>query len=139
MSGEADDRPEIGRLKELKNRRPPWQLLMVGNTDGPIAFSAETNNALTRIFDLLPHLGGVTVKTANSDLAVSRDFSGNYVEEVDRLLAGILSSEPEITGIVFPATATRPEHMATVEDAHLLPEGKELAATEAAHEGGEEG
>lgn len=107
------------------------------NTDGLIAFSAETNNALMRIFDLLPHLGGVTIKTTSGDLSLSRDFPGNYVNEVDALLAGILNSEPEITGIVFPATGTRPEHMATVEDPHLLPEAKELAAAEAANETGE--
>jgi|GEM_PF-3791412 len=33
-------------------------------------------------------------------------------------------------GVVFPATGTRPEHMATVEDPHLLPEAKELAAAD---------
>ena len=130
MSGETGDGGGIGRLTEIRTRRPPWQLLMVGNADAPIAFSAETNNALTRIFDLLPHLAGVTIKTTKGDLNVSRDFAGNYVKEVDQLLAGILNSEPEITGIVFPATATRPEHTATVEDPHLLPEGKEFAATE---------
>ncbi|WP_037426432.1 hypothetical protein [Sinorhizobium sp. CCBAU 05631] len=134
MSGQADDRVGIGRLKEIRTRRPPWQLLMVGNTDGPISFSAETNNALTRIFELLPHLGGVTIRTTSGDLNVSRDFAGNYVKEVDELLASILTSEPEITGIVFPATGTRPEHVATSEDPHLLPEGKELAATSRAEE-----
>lgn len=137
MSGQADDRVVIGKLNEIRTRRPPWQLLMVGNTDGMIAFSAETNNALMRIFDLLPHLGGVPIKTTSGDLSLSRDFPGNYVNEVDALLAGILNSEPEITGIVFPATGTRPEHMATVEDPHLLPEAKELAAAEAANETGE--
>lgn len=135
MSGQADGRVGIGsRLRDIGSRRPPWQLLMVGNTDGPIAFSAETNNALTQIFDLLPHLGGVTIKTTSGDVSVSRDFSGNYVNEVDELLASILTSEPEITGIVFPATGTRPEHVATVEDPHLLPEAKEFAATSRADE-----
>lgn len=69
MSGQDDDRVVIGKLNEIRTRRPPWQLLMVGNTDGLIAFSAETNNALMRIFDLLPHLGGVNLAGVGAHLA----------------------------------------------------------------------
>lgn len=34
MSGQADDRVVIGKLNEIRTRRPPWQLLMVGTPMG---------------------------------------------------------------------------------------------------------
>ncbi|WP_337738520.1 OST-HTH/LOTUS domain-containing protein [Sinorhizobium meliloti] len=108
MSGQADDRVVIGRLNEIRTRRPPWQLLMVGNTDGMIAFSAETNNALMRIFDLLPHLGGVTIKTTSGDLSLSCDFPGNYVNEVDELLAAFSIANPKSPASCFPRPARVP-------------------------------
>lgn len=134
MAESTYEKSAINQLKEMPLRRPPWQLLMTGNTDEPLRFTAETNNALTRIFDLLPGLGGVTIKTAKGDFSVSRDFPGDYTQTVDTLIAGIFTNEPEITGIVFPATSTRPEHTATADDPHFLPEGKKLAAIAAALE-----
>jgi len=127
----------IERLKETPLRRPPWQLLVVGNTEEPLHFTAETNNALTRIFDLLPGLSGVTIKTTKGDLSVSRDFPNGYTDMVDNFIASVFRNDPEITGIVFPATGTRPEHTATADDPHFLPEGKALASIAAAHKAGE--
>lgn len=125
------------RLKEMPSRRPPWQLLIVGDTEGALPFTAETNNALTRIFDLLPNLGRVTIKTTKGDLFASRNFPSGYTETVDSLIAAVFKNDPDITGIVFPATSTRPEHTATADDPHFLPEGKALAAIDAALKAGE--
>lgn len=127
----------IEYLKELPLHQPPWQLLMVGNTQEPLRFTADTSNALKRIFDLLPSLGGLTIETTKGDLTVSRDFPSGYMEAVDNLIAAIFENEPEITGIVFPATSTRPEHTATADDPHFLPEGKTIAAITAARKAGE--
>lgn len=122
----------VDRLKEMPSRRPPWQLLIVGDTEGALPFTAGTNNALTRIFDLLPNLSRVTIKTTKGDLFASRNFPSGYTETVDSLIAAIFNNDPEITGIVFPATSTRSEHTATADDPHFLPEGKALAAIDAA-------
>lgn len=127
----------ITRLKQASSRRPPWQLAIMGNTDEPVTLSAETVNALTRIFDLLPALGEVTIKTEQGDLSVSRDFPSGYTQTVDTLIASVFENDADITGIVFPATSTRPEHMATADNPHFLPSGKEIAAITASHEAGE--
>ncbi|WP_266065042.1 hypothetical protein [Brucella intermedia] len=92
---------------------------------------------LTRIFDLFPHLSGVTLKTRHGDLQVTRDFPSNYTAEVDAMLATIFENDPGIAGIVFPATSTQPEHTATPDDPHWSPDGKALAAIDAALKAGE--
>ncbi len=97
--------------------RRPWNLLMTSQARAAF-FDARTNNALSRIFDLLPHLTRITVETAAGDVRVSRDMMHEYTDEVDRMLAAVFEANPEITGprimgIVFPATPTRPEHKAT--------------------------
>ena len=120
-----------------RSYRRPWQFLMVGNTGEALSISARTSNALTRIFDLFPHLDGVTLQTRHGDLRVTRDFSGNYPAEVDSLLASIFETDPDITGIVFPATGTRPEHIATPDDPHWSSDGKALAALEEKVKAGE--
>ncbi len=127
----------ITKLKQASSRRPPWQLAMIGNTAEPVHLSAETVDALTRVFDLLPALGGVTIKTEHGDLSVSRDFSSGHAEAVDALIASVFENDANITGIVFPATSTRPEHMATAENPHFLQSGKEIAAITASHDAGE--
>ena len=93
--------------------RRPWNLLMVSQERKAPFFDARTNNALKRIFDLLPHLTRITVETAAGDVRVSRDMMHEYTVEVDRMLAVIFAANPEITGVAFPATPTRPEHQAT--------------------------
>lgn len=127
----------ITHLKQASSRRPPWQLAMIGNTDEPVHLSAETVNALTRIFDLMPALGGVTIKTEHGDLSVSRDFPSGSMETVDALIGSVFENDAAITGIVFPATSTRPEHMATADNPHFLQSGKEIAAITASHDAGE--
>ncbi len=127
----------ITQLKQASSRRPPWQLTTIGNTDQLVHLSAEIVNALTRIFDLVPALGGVTIKTEHGDLSVSRDFPSGYTETVDALIASVFENDTGITGIVFPATSTRPEHIATADNPHFLPSGKEIAAITASHEAGE--
>lgn len=110
---------------------------MIGNADHPVHLSAETINALTRIFDLMPALGGVTIKTEHGDLSVSRDFPSGSMETVDALIASVFENDAYITGILFPATSTRPEHMATADNPHFLQSGKEIAAITASHDAGE--
>ncbi|WP_236760106.1 MULTISPECIES: hypothetical protein [Rhizobium/Agrobacterium group] len=110
---------------------------MIGNTDEPVTLSAETIGALTRIFDLVPALGAVTIKTEHGDLSVSRDFPSGSMETVDALIASVFENEADLTGIVFPATSTRPEHMATAGNPHFLQSGREIAAITASHEAGE--
>lgn len=127
----------ITQLKQASSRRPPWQLSMIGNTDEPVHLSVETVNAMTRIFDLMPALGGVTIKTEHGDISASRNFPSGYMETVDALIGSVFKNDADITGIVFPATSTRPEHMATAENPHFLQSGKEIAAITASHEAGE--
>lgn len=112
---------------------------MIGNTDVPVHLSAETVGALTRIFDLIPALGGVTIKTEHGDLSVSRDFPSGNMERVDALMGSVFENDAGITGIVFPATSTRPEHMATADNLHFLQSGKEIAAITASHDAREIG
>ncbi len=95
--------------------RRPWNVLMVSRERKAPFFDARTNNALTRIFDLAPHLTWITVETTAGDVRVSRDMMHEYIDQVDRMLAVIFAADPHITGIVFPATPTRHEHKATSE------------------------
>lgn len=98
--------------------RRPWNLLMVSRERKAPFFDAKTNNALKRIFDLAPHLTWITIRTDAGDVRVSRNMMHEYTVEVDRMLAMIFAANsgitgPRITGIVFPATPTRPQHQAT--------------------------
>lgn len=113
-------------------QRRPWQLLITGNPKEPIAFSVETRDALTSMFELFPHLGSLTLKTRQGDLSVTRDFPGDYTSRVDEMIAVVFRNDPEITGIVFPATSTRPEHTATPDDPHWSADGRILAEISAA-------
>ncbi len=85
----------------------------------------------------MPALGGVTIKTEHGDLSVSSDFPSGSMETVDALIGSVFENDADITGIVFPATSTRPEHMATADYPHFLQCGKEIAAITASHEAGE--
>jgi hypothetical protein len=58
----------------------------------------------------MPATDAMRVETAAGDVRVSRDMMHEYTVEVDRMLAVIFAANPDITGIVFPATPTRPEH-----------------------------
>ncbi|MEY9199430.1 hypothetical protein ABIA16_004609 [Sinorhizobium fredii] len=123
------------RLAEV--RRSPWQLLMTSVREDAPALSTETNNALTRIFELLPHLDSLTVQTPNGDIRVTRDFPSGYAAELDRMLADIFRNDPTVKGIVVPATGTAPEHIATHDNPYWSPNGKKLAAIDAALAAGE--
>ncbi|MET4692154.1 hypothetical protein [Sinorhizobium fredii] len=118
-------------------RRPPWQLLMTSVSNDAPALSAGTNSALTRIFELFPHLGSLTVQTTGGDIRVTRDFASGNAAEVDRMLADIFGNDQAVTGIVFSATGTKPEHIATPDNPYWSPDGKTLAATDAALAAGE--
>lgn len=111
------------RLKQLRQGRP-WQLLMIG--DGISQITAEDVDALTRIFDLFPHVGGLDVTTSAGPIRVSRDFPSDYTRRVDQLLAGIFEHNPAVTGITFPATSGRPGHTATPDDPHWSAQGQAL-------------
>ncbi|KSV84376.1 hypothetical protein [Sinorhizobium sp. GL28] len=125
------------KAKLAQVRRPPWQLLMTSVREDAPALSTETNNALTRIFELLPHLGGLTVQTTSGDIRVTREFASGYAAELDRMLADIFRHDPAVNGIVVPATGTAPEHTATRENPYWSPDGKTLAAIDAALAAGE--
>ncbi len=116
----------VKRVRESAQTRP-WQLLMLSNGSRPISFSEQTVSALTRILDLLPHLGGLTIRTASGDVHVSRDFSGDTTDTVDSLISTILTADPDISGIVFSGSGQSSEHVATRDDPHYLPVGKEVA------------
>jgi hypothetical protein len=107
-----------------KMRRPPWQLMMTSTSDKQILpFSAATIRELTRIFELFPHISHLTVQTREGDVRVTRDFSGNYPAAVDAMLENIFRNDPDITGIVFPGTGAKPDHMATRDNPHNSPDG----------------
>lgn len=130
------DRAAIFAL-DLTSGRRPWQLLMTSTSENLPVLSAETNNALTRIFELFPHLTSLTVQTTGGDMHVGRDFWNGYTTEVDRMISTIFQNDPAVTGIVFPTTSTRPEQTATHNDPHWSPDGKALAAIDAALKAGE--
>lgn len=125
------------RAKLAEVRRPPWQLLMTSAREDAPALSSETNYALTRIFQLLPHLGSLTVQTTHGEIRVTRDFASGYAAEVDRTLAEIFRNDPAVTGIVVPATGTAPGHTATRDNPYWSPDGKTLPAIDAALASGE--
>ena len=93
--------------------RRPWNVLMVSRECKAPFFDARVSNALARIFDLVPHLTWITVETTAGDVRVSRDMMHEYTDQVDRMLATVFAADPDIAGVVFPATPTRPEHKAT--------------------------
>lgn len=125
------------KAKLAQVRRPPWQLLMTTVSEDVPALRIETKNALTRIFELLPHLGGLTVQTTSGDIRVTRDFASDYAAEVDRILADIFHDEPAVKGVVVPATGMVPAHTATRDNPYWSPDGKTLAAIDAALASGE--
>jgi hypothetical protein len=116
----------IKRVRESVQSRP-WQLLMQSNGSQPISFSEQAVSSLTRILDLLPHLDGLSIRTEAGDVHVSRDFSGDTTGAVDSLIATVLADDPNIRGIVFSGTGKQSEHVATRDDPHYLPAGKEFA------------
>lgn len=116
----------VKRARQSAQTRP-WQLLMLSKSSQPISFSEQTISALTRILDLLPHLDGLTLKTEAGDVHVSRDFSGDTPTAVDSLISTILTADPDISGIVFSGSGKSSEHVATRDDPHYLPAGKEFA------------
>lgn len=105
----------------------PWQLLMQSNGSQQTSFSEQTVSALTRMLDLLPHLDGLTIRTEAGDVHVSRDFSRDTTGAVDSLIATVLTDDPNIRGIVFSGSGKQSEHVATRDDPHYLPAGKEFA------------
>lgn len=116
----------VKRARQSAQTRP-WQLLMLSNGTQPISFSEQTVSSLTRILDLLPHLDGLTLKTETGDVHVSRDFSGDTTGMVDSLISTILAADSDISGIVFSGSGKSSEHIATRDDPHYLPAGKEFA------------
>lgn len=116
----------IGRVQEIPMRRAPWQLVIVGNgSDNTATVSQESTIALTRMFDHLPNLTGVTLRTDKGDLVVTRDFPFGEMQMVDSLIASVFEHDPHITGIIFPATGNRLKHVATVDKPHFLPPKQE--------------
>ncbi|KND57345.1 hypothetical protein BVER_02742c [Candidatus Burkholderia verschuerenii] len=121
----------------LKERRPdrPWQLLMIGK--GISQITPQDVDALTRIFDLFPHVGGLDVTTSAGPVWVSRDFSSDYTHQVDQLLAEIFQRNSAVTGIAFPAASGQPRHIATPDNPHWLAQGQALEALSKACQRGE--
>jgi len=116
----------IEHVQEMPMRRLPWQLVIVCNgSDNTATVSQESTIALTRLFDHLPNLTGVTLRTDKGDLVVTRDFPFGEMQMVDSVIASVFEHDPHITGIIFPATGNRPKHVATVDKPHFLPPKKE--------------
>lgn len=122
MNENTDTQTSLSRLRQGR----PWQLLMIG--EGISQITAEDVDALTRIFDLFPHVGGLDVTTSAGPVRVSRDFPSDYTGRVDQLLASIFERNPAITGITFPAVSGRPEYTATPHDPHWSAQGQALEA-----------
>lgn len=123
-------RTAIDRVREQVKARRPWQLLMVGmGGENKAAVSPATTNALTRLFEYLPGLRGVTLQTADGDLHVSRDFPSGEMQIIDGLIASVFQNDPHITGILFPATNDRAAHVATAEKPHFLADKDERFAS----------
>lgn len=116
----------VKRVRKSVQSRP-WQLLMQSNGSQPISFSEQTVSSLTRILDLLPHLDGLTIRTEAGDVHVSRDFSGDTTGMVNSHISIILTADPDISGIVFSGSGQSSEHVATRDDPHYLPVGKQFA------------
>lgn len=116
----------VRRARENAQTRP-WQLLMQSNGSQPISFSEQTVSSLTHILDLLPHLHGLTLRTETGDVHVSRNFGGDTTGAVDSHISTILTADSDISGIVFPGSGKSSEHVATRDDPHYLPAGKEFA------------
>ncbi|OBR54724.1 hypothetical protein A6456_37950 [Paraburkholderia tropica] len=99
---------------------------MIG--DGISQITADDVDALTRIFDLFPHVGGLDVTTSAGPIRVSRDFPSDYTSRVDQLLAGIFEHNPAVTGITFPGVSGQPGHTATPDDPHWSAQGQVIQA-----------
>ncbi|MGY4197349.1 hypothetical protein [Bradyrhizobium sp. USDA 4520] len=124
----------IERLKDMAPvDRRPWQLMMTGVSAEPmnIEISPGTSRALTRIFDLWPDLGVVTIGTENGDVRVTRDFPSDTQARIDDLIAGIFENDPTITAIALPG------HTATPDNPYSSPHGRVGAAITAAVVSGE--
>lgn len=122
MSDRETTKTAIDHVREMPMRRPPWQLVIVGNgSDNTATISQESTIALTRLFDHLPNLTGVTLRTDKGDLVVTRDFPFGEMQMVDSLISSVFEHDPHVTGIVFPAGGNRPKHIATVDKPHFMP------------------
>lgn len=108
------------RLARL--RRPAWQLSSVSTGNDSLDLAPKTIDALTRILDLLPGVAGLSIRTEGGVTEVSRDFSGNYLVEVDQMLTDIFERQPQIKEIVFPGKGGREQHIATQSNPTCLPD-----------------
>lgn len=128
-SNQPATRTATKRLREQAQARRPWQLLMVGmGANNTATVSAETTDALTRLFEYLPGLSGVTLKTANGDLQVSRDFPSGEMQIIDGLIASVFENDPHITGVAFPSRDGQVAHIATPEKPSFLARNDERSA-----------
>lgn len=117
-------------LNRMTTRKRSRQIMLTGNSVDPV--SIEIREALARILDLMPSVGHLTLRTADGGvLNVTRDYSGDYLAEVDRRIAAIFSADPQITAIAFP------KHTATPDDPHWSPNTKALAAIAAGRQAGD--
>ncbi|SKA39258.1 hypothetical protein [Consotaella salsifontis] len=114
-----------------KQRRPPWQVMIVGGSMEGLHISRQTRMALQRILDLMPDVPSLTLHTTKGTLQVSRDFPSGHLNPVDSLIAGIFERDGEITAIGFP------RHTASRDDPHWSPSGKRRAEIGAAQAAGE--
>ena len=130
MDDDGDKTGADGLLSRMETRKRPWQIILTGNAADPV--SSETREALARILDLMAGVGHLTLQTADGGvLNVTRDYSGDYLAEVDRRIAAIFSADPQITAIAFP------KHTATPDDPHWSPNGNAMAAIAAAKQAGD--
>ncbi len=134
LEGGQYDAAAIALLKELRPQRRPWQMLLTRTGAAPPGPGLYED--LGAILDLFPGTGFLTVHTAEGCLRATRDFPSNATQEVDDILARLFQANPEVTGVTFPGTATRPAHTATPDDPFWSAQGKTGAAITAALEAG---
>lgn len=80
--------------------RLSWQLLMVG--PGIDRITADVQDNLASLLDLLPVTAHITVQTDAGDVEVSRDWPSHHMNTVNSLVEAI-GAAPGITGISLPA------------------------------------
>jgi len=96
---------------------------------------AGTRQALEQILELFTEVPGLVVHTVAGKMSVTRDFSGDYTSQVDRLLAEIFNNNAAMTGIGFLGAENL--HTATPDNPYWSSQGKAYASIKEAAARGE--
>ncbi|MDE2392032.1 MAG: hypothetical protein KGL65_10545, partial [Rhodospirillales bacterium] len=77
-----EDHSLSGTVQHVPGRARPWQLCLVGN--GASEIGTERRDALGMIFDLVPALPALTIRTTAGCVRVTCDFPSGCHRDVDR-------------------------------------------------------